>query len=69
MKIISFINNRDVIRRVLEHLKQLEEPEERTPPPTKGCSLELGSGNNVHAGCHYEPFDDGWPVYEEPEID
>jgi hypothetical protein len=57
MKIISFINEADVIRKILEHLNLWEEktPVERAPPDLireKSC----------------EPYDDGWPQYEEPSV-
>jgi hypothetical protein len=55
MKIISFIakSQADVIRKILEHLG-LWEKQIRPPPPEKNIPCE--------------PFDDGWPDYEEPFI-
>jgi Zn finger protein HypA/HybF involved in hydrogenase expression len=57
MKIISFINEADVIRKILEHLGLWEEKTafERAPPDLiREKSSEL--------------FDDGWPQYEEPFV-
>jgi len=60
MKIISFISKSqsEVIRKILEHLGLWEE--KIRPPPS----------NNIlpHKTITYEPFDDGWPGYEEPCI-
>ena len=55
MKIISFINETDVIRKILEHIGLWEEKTllERAPPD----SIREKSS---------EPYDDGWPKYEEP---
>jgi hypothetical protein len=57
MKIISFITEAEVIRKILEHLGVWEEkaPVERAPPIT----------NRKRSS---EPFDDGWPQYEEPSV-
>ena len=57
MKIISFINEADVIRKILEHLGLWEElmPVERAPP------------DPIHEK-NSDPFDDGWPQYEEPSV-
>jgi hypothetical protein len=57
MKIISFINEADVIRKILEHLGLWEDktPSERAPP------VSISDKN-------YEPYDDGWPQYEEPSV-
>ncbi len=55
MKIISFITEPLVIRQILEHLGLWKKPS-RDPPkslPENGTVV-------------YEPFDDGWPEYEEP---
>jgi len=60
MKIISFItkSQADVLRQILEHLGVWEEeirpPPENEQPPKKDIT--------------HEPFDDGWPGYEEPFI-
>ena len=54
MKIISFINERPVIRKILEYLNLwIEEPKQR-PPEEKLKSHDL--------------FDDSWPGFEEPYI-
>ena len=57
MKIISFINEGVVIRKILEHLRLWEDktPLERAPP-------DLISEKN------YEPYDDGWSQYEDPSV-
>jgi hypothetical protein len=57
MKIISFISEADVIRKILEHLELWEEktPVERGPP-------------DLIREKSYEPYDDGWPQYEEPSV-
>jgi len=59
MKIISFINERRVIEKILRHLalwkeEQTAKRESRAPP--------------VEKRVVYEPFDDAWPGYEEPYI-
>ena len=58
MRIISLIQDPDVIRRILEHLglwRQDTGSRCKKPKP--------GYGSVVH-----EDFDDGWPGYEEPTI-
>jgi hypothetical protein len=60
MKIVSFITEAAIIRRILEHLglwtgKKQKAPAGRAPP-----SLDREK--------RYEPFDDGWPQYEEPFV-
>jgi len=57
MKIVSFINEVDVIRKILEHLGLWEDkiPVGRAPP------VSIPEKN-------YEPYDDGWPQYEEPSV-
>jgi len=57
MKIISFINETGVIRKILEHLGLWEDktPLERAPP------VSIYEKN-------YEPYDDGWPQYEKPSV-
>ena len=57
MKIISFINETDVIRKILELLWLWEDkiPVERAPPAL------------IREKSH-EPYDDGWPQYEEPSV-
>lgn len=63
MKIISFISaaQKDVIRRILEHLKLWEEPVPRNKAPPE-------KSQPVQREIFYEPIDDGWPGYEEPAI-
>ncbi len=69
MKIISFINEPDVIRKILEHLdlwniqdQPRPPPENRfTPPPRNPCPASTGQDDSCF-------FDDGWPGYEEPYI-
>ena len=58
MKIISFINERQVIEKILRHLGLWEE--ERAAAPAGRAPPEK---NFV-----YEPIEDGWPGYEEPSI-
>ncbi|HIP82492.1 MAG TPA: transposase [Desulfocapsa sulfexigens] len=65
MKIISFINEPNVIRKILEHLDLWNTPEQPRPPPGKRFTLPQ------HNPCppvteQEEVFDDGWPGYEEP---
>jgi hypothetical protein len=54
MKIISFIYERKVIKKILDHLGIFQKQEhKRGPPPlTKKCSERV-----------IEPYDDGWPEY------
>ena len=61
MKIIGFITEAAIIRRILEHLglwrgkkPKPAEPTDRAPPA-------------LDRERQYEPFDDGWPQYEEHE--
>ncbi len=60
MKIISFITEYQIIKKILEHLSLWEQNASRDPP-----NRETSSENN---DLIYEPFDDGWPGYEEPCI-
>ena len=65
MKIISFINEPNVIRKILEHLDLWNTPEQLRPPPGKRFTLPK------HNPCppvteQEDVFDDGWPGYEEP---
>ncbi len=57
MKIISFIREADVIRKILEHLGLWEE---KTP-------VERGLPDLIREKS-YEPYYDGWPQYEEPSV-
>jgi hypothetical protein len=58
MKIVSFINEAPVIEKILKHLRlwQIERPGK--PPPQERCEEII----------EYQPFDDGWGDYEEPNI-
>jgi hypothetical protein len=60
MKIVSFIYEHRVIKKILAHLGLLRgEEQKRGPPaPPKKCSEVV-----------VVPFDDGWPEYEETFID
>ena len=59
MKIISFIYERKVIKKILDHLGIFQKQEQkRGPPPSpKKCPERV-----------VEPYDDGWPEYEEPSV-
>jgi len=64
MKIISFIKDRDVIRKILEHLNLWRIPKQPRPPPENKFTLPQ------HNPCppvteQEDFFDDGWPGYEE----
>ncbi len=56
MKIVSFIYEHRVIKKILAHLGLLlgEEQKREPPTPPKKCLAVV-----------VEPFDDGWPEYEE----
>jgi hypothetical protein len=56
MKIISFITDSKTIRKILEHLDLWTEVPSRAPPPLNQES---------QAEVVYEPFDDGWPGFNE----
>ena len=58
MKIVSFIYEHRVIKKILAHLGLLRGEEQKRGPPPKKCSEVV-----------VEPFDDGWPEYEETFID
>jgi hypothetical protein len=69
MKIISFINEPDVIRKILEHLDLWNIPEQPRPLPEGRFTSPL------HNPCpaiteqdDFDFFDDGWHGYEEPYI-
>ena len=61
MKIIAFITDLAPIRKILDHLSLWTEKEKpyRDPPQLTQDSQEV-----VH-----EPFDDGWPGFDEIAID
>jgi len=58
MKIISFITDPQLIGHIFEHLGLWVQKSSRDPP-----SQEASHGNGETG---YEPFDDGWPGYEDP---
>ncbi len=66
MKIISFISEPKLVRKILEHLKLWTTPpvSERLPP-TRAAPLPDPDPSPTDE-ITYEPFDDGWPQYEEP---
>ena len=59
MKIISFIVEVDVIRKILEYLGLWEDT--RLP-------LNAPTPPDLITEKNYEPYDDGWPQYEEPHV-
>ena len=70
MKIISFINEQSVIRKILEHLNLWNVAGQRAPPvragppsPTRNHQPPITEQSPQH-----EIFDDGWPGFEEPYI-
>lgn len=56
MRIISFITDYPVVRKILKHLNLWD----RSPPGLKQPF--------AHEELVCEPFDDGWPGYEETFI-
>jgi hypothetical protein len=60
MKIISFITDLELIRQILERLGLWVQRPSRNLP-SQETSHENGE-------IVYEPFDDGWPDYEDPSI-
>jgi len=56
MRIVSFITDYPVIRNILKHLALWD----RSPPGPQRTP--------AHEELVYEPFDDGWPGYEEPVV-
>lgn len=62
MKTISFICERKVITKILDHLGLLKEggPKRNRAPPIHVAKC---------AGTIIEPYDDGWPEYEEPFVE
>ena len=66
MKIISFISEPKLVRKILEHLKLWTTPSvSARSPPAKAAPLP-GHDPIPTDEITYEPFDDGWPQYEEP---
>ncbi len=47
MKIISFINERPVIRKILEHLNLWNDPRKQRPPPRAGLQLPQQDIENI----------------------
>lgn len=62
MKIISFITESSVIRHILEHLGLWQAKPTRDPPTT----YALPDSGRAVPEMVCEPYDDGWPGYEEP---
>jgi hypothetical protein len=60
MKIISFIYERTVIKKILFHLCQYSEPKQQRVPPAPEPQISIRE---------YVSYDDGWPAYEEPSVD
>ena len=67
MKIVSFIYQHKVIRKILEHL-QLYSPEDagRSLAGIQGKQRAPPSKNKGLRAVESVPYDDGWPEYEEP---
>ncbi|WP_045214063.1 hypothetical protein [Desulfonatronovibrio magnus] len=57
MKIVSFITKAAIIRRILEHLGLWTGKKTKPPPTSRAPPLDREK--------RYEPFDDGWPQYED----
>lgn len=60
MRIISFINEDEVIEKILDHLGLWSQKSSRDPPKE--------NSSQTNNDLVYEPIDDGWPEYEEPYI-
>ena len=62
MKNISFIHERKVIIRILDHFGLLKgaQPKRNRASPVP---------SDAWSGTRTEPYDDGWPAYEEPFVD
>ncbi|MCL7488627.1 MAG: hypothetical protein M8357_10695, partial [Desulfobulbaceae bacterium] len=67
MKIISFIVQPDVIRKILVHLELWEEFSMRWPPPLVLGAIKVQGGDDTRRKD--EIVDDGWPGYDEPWVD
>lgn len=64
MKILSFIVERKMIRKILTHLKIWPGNEIRGSPHWRE---KVGAvPTTATQEKHYEPVDDGWPGYNEP---
>ncbi|MCP3887470.1 MAG: hypothetical protein GY702_01160 [Desulfobulbaceae bacterium] len=57
MKIISFIYKRTIIKKILTHLNVYKEKKKQRAPP-------VAPPNDLP--IEREPYNDGWPGYEEP---
>ena len=57
MKIISFIYNRTVIKKILTHLNEYKERKNQRAPPT--------AIPEYIERVEIIPYDDGWPDYED----
>ena len=66
MKIISFIKERPVILKILEHLNMWDDPQQERPTP-KGCPIQPRQ-NPCPPPTPQELIDDDWPGNEEPYI-
>jgi hypothetical protein len=64
MKIISFIKDREVIRKILKHLNLWRIPKQPRPPPKN--KFTLPQQNPCPPVTEQNLFDDGWPGDEEP---
>jgi len=60
MKIVSFITDYAVVRKILKHLDLWD-----ISPPVEPTSSLSGVGDEMV----YVPCDDGWPIYEEPFVE
>jgi hypothetical protein len=61
MKIVSFIYERAVIKKILVHLKLDTKPAKQRAPPAPQ--------RDISESVKYVSYDDGWPGYEEPAVD
>jgi len=71
MKIISFINEKPVIRKILEHLNlwDVQQEQQRPPPSRAGPQFPVWKRLPLPGDPQQqELFDDGWPGFEEPYI-
>ena len=66
MKIISFITDKLVVRKILDHLQLWRDDPARSPPARAGPDFLKAKPN--HDTVQTELYDDGWPGYEEPYI-
>ncbi|MBN2232962.1 MAG: hypothetical protein JW781_09120 [Deltaproteobacteria bacterium] len=66
MKIVGFITDYPVIRKILKHLDLWERPPPVAPVLPGVASVPPSPRPFAGEALVYEPFDDGWPGYEEP---